>query len=515
MNEVFAYIRVSTLKQGLKGVSLQEQKSAIIDYAKIHKLKIVEWFEEKETAAKQGRLVFANMLEKLRKEYASGVIIHKIDRSARNLRDWAALGDLLDYGIDVHFANENVDLRARGGRLSADIQAVIAADFIRNLREETKKGMYGRLKQGLYPFRAPLGYLDAGSGNPKRPDPKRAHLIVKTFELYSTGEFTLHTIREEMSLRGLRSHSDSKLSINGFSKILKNPFYMGVIKIKKTGETFDGIHEPLISKSTYDSVQDVISGRRLHRKGKHHFLFRRLFTCKKCGYSLIGEKQKGHNYYRCHNCRGTCIREDIIMKTIESTLHPLKLSEFEIQDVSAVAKSLKKDIFSSKNQDKKKIHLQKVRINKKIDRLTDSFLEGVVDKKTYLRKKESLLHEAKTLDEKEMNISSGSKSDLERMISYLELVISLYSSFFKGNDYFKRKMVNLYTSNRFVDQKNVMVELNSPFKELSEGIKLIYGRPPRTLTRSMGKLHCVHIRKRQARLKEIVRKIIEDSDGWD
>jgi site-specific DNA recombinase len=67
---------------------------------------------------------------------------------------------LLDAGVEVHFANESLDLHTRGGRLSADIQAVVAADYIRNLREETKKGFYGRLKQGIYPMGAPLGYIN-------------------------------------------------------------------------------------------------------------------------------------------------------------------------------------------------------------------------------------------------------------------------------------------------------------------------------------------------------------------
>ena len=63
------------------------------------------------------------------------MIIHKIDRSARNLKDWADLGELIDQGIDVHFANESLDLHSRGGRLSADIQAVVAADYT-CIREE-------------------------------------------------------------------------------------------------------------------------------------------------------------------------------------------------------------------------------------------------------------------------------------------------------------------------------------------------------------------------------------------
>jgi len=148
----FGYIRVSTAKQGEKGVSLQEQKGAIQQYAQRYGLTIAEWFEERESAAKRGRPVFTQMIKELRRGKVRGLIIHKIDRSARNLKDWSDLGELIDAGIDVHFANESLDLNTRGGRLSADIQAVVASDYIRNLREETKKGFYGASSKAFIPF---------------------------------------------------------------------------------------------------------------------------------------------------------------------------------------------------------------------------------------------------------------------------------------------------------------------------------------------------------------------------
>src|SRR5262249_33802976 len=156
MKTLIGYTRVSTVKQGERGVSLQEQHDAIVRYAQRNSLEINTWFEERETAAKRGRPVFNRMLKLLKRGKADGVIIHKIDRGARNLKDWADLGELIDQGIEVHFANESLDLHSRGGRLSADIQAVVAADYIRNLREETRKGFYGRIKRGLYPLPAPL-----------------------------------------------------------------------------------------------------------------------------------------------------------------------------------------------------------------------------------------------------------------------------------------------------------------------------------------------------------------------
>ena len=119
MKDYFAYTRVSTAKQG-EGVSLQEQKSAIQRYATSRAFNIAEWFEECVSAAKKGRPVFSKMIRRLQAGEAAGVVIHKIDRGARNLRDWAELGELIDAGAAVHFANESLDLFSRSGRLSAD-----------------------------------------------------------------------------------------------------------------------------------------------------------------------------------------------------------------------------------------------------------------------------------------------------------------------------------------------------------------------------------------------------------
>ena len=119
MGNVFACTRVSTVKQGEKGVSLQEQKDAILRYAHQHGLEIVRWFEERESAATRGRPAFMQMLQLLRINVAQGVVIHKIDRSARNLEDWTDIGKLADVGVAVHFANESVEIRSnRSGRIS-------------------------------------------------------------------------------------------------------------------------------------------------------------------------------------------------------------------------------------------------------------------------------------------------------------------------------------------------------------------------------------------------------------
>jgi site-specific DNA recombinase len=120
MKSYFAYIRVSTLKQEEQGASLHEQRDAITNFATRNGLRISRWFEERETAAKIGRTEFTRMLTALKKGGASGIIFHKIDRSARNLKDWSVIQDLAEQGCDVRFSQEAVNLGSNEGRLTGD-----------------------------------------------------------------------------------------------------------------------------------------------------------------------------------------------------------------------------------------------------------------------------------------------------------------------------------------------------------------------------------------------------------
>lgn len=477
MQQMYGYIRVSTIRQGTQGVSLQEQKTAIEQYASRNHLEIIEWYEERETAAKLGRPVFSRMLKNLRQKKASGVIIHKIDRSARNLKDWAALGELLDSGIDVRFAHDSLDMHARGGRLSADIQAVIAADYIRNLREETKKGFYGRLKQGLYPMRAPLGYLDQGGGKAKIHDPVNAPLIKEIFRLYATGKYSLDHLVSNLAERKFKNRDGGKLTRSSLAVILRNPFYIGLIHIRRTGETFSGIHEPLISKSLYSTVQDILDGKKKKGPGRHDFLFRRIFTCMNCNRSFIGEKQKGLNYYRCHFCKGGCFREEVFEREVRQVLLPLQLCPDEIEQVELLAATMKKSRQTMTDKKKQEIQFRLEGCKSRLDRLTDAYVDTVIDRKTYLQRKESVLEEIKTIEEEKADLDDQEDSIGYRVTEKLELLKSLYLSYIKGTNDKKRELIEKVSSNRQICGKDVAIELKTPFKELSEFLQFNQGGP--------------------------------------
>ena len=99
-------------------VSLEAQQAEISRYAERNNLSITKWFVEKETAAKSGCPIFNQVVRELKAGRAHGLIVHLIDRSTRNFHDWAAVGDLADSGIQIHFTTGTLDFASRSGRLT-------------------------------------------------------------------------------------------------------------------------------------------------------------------------------------------------------------------------------------------------------------------------------------------------------------------------------------------------------------------------------------------------------------
>lgn len=476
MRTYFAYIRVSTVKQGEHGSSLQEQRSAIEAYAARHDLKIAGWYEEMVTAAKLGRQKYNQMLADLEKGRAAGVIIHKIDRSARNLHDWARLGKLIDLGIDVRFAHESFDLASRGGRLAADIQAVVAADYVRNLRQEVIKGCYGRLKEGLYPLPAPMGYLNNGAGKPKTIDPIKGPLIRTLFELYGSGRYSFDPLREEMFKRGLVAKGGGKLSRTGIATILHNPFYMGVIYVRRSQQTFIGVHEALISKALFERVQAVASGKLRIKRARREFAYRRRIECEGCGLTLVGEFQKGHTYYRCHtpSCHRVCLREDRLDAACSQLLSLLQFTDEEMRALAELAEEGRQDEALGEQEAKDRLRVAIGRCDDRLTRLTDAFIDTSIDKEVFEHRKAALIMEKRALAEA-LERPQGNNSG--QLLEKLELGNAAYLRFETPNPLEKSEVLNLVSSNLSVRANELVFRLLFPFDEVKKWRDVLYCGP--------------------------------------
>ena len=267
--------------------------------------------------------------------------------------------------------------------------------FVDNLRENVKRGLRQKIRNGVWPSWAPVGYAN----NPKTRgidvDSEKAPKVHKMFEMYATGAYTLHSLANWCRENGLVGNLGKTLVIANIQKNLQNVFYLGLMKWK--GEIFEGQHEPLISKKLFDKCQEVMEKRgKVQEVRKHQFAFLGLLKCASCGCSITGERQKGHNYYRCTKKKGLCqekhyLREEALIEQITSYLQKISLSS---QDTEKVLVALDSEQDKAREDAQSEVSVLKEKLSQvetKLQKLLDIYLADALSTEEYAAKKQSLL----------------------------------------------------------------------------------------------------------------------------
>ncbi|MBI5077469.1 recombinase family protein [Candidatus Falkowbacteria bacterium] len=458
VSNVFCYIRVSTEEQA-EGASLKEQRRVIEGFCERRGLRVAGHFEDVETAAKAGRKQFDFMVKELRTKKSDGVVFHKVDRSSRNYRDWLTVSDLMDAGIYVAFAAEGLESKDPAGRFTMDILAATAVHYIRNLRQEVIKGMHGRVRDGQWPGRAPVGYLDAPPGTLaaerciKPVDSERAPLVHRMFELYATGEYTLERLADEMDRAGLRTQGGKSIKWNRIGRVLDNPFYVGLIRFR--GELFPGKHEPIITAALWEKVQRLRSKTMHAIRTVHDHRFKQLLSCGYCGRTLTPEVHKDYTYYRCHS-RGhevTCVREEAVEEAALRDFLAVKLSPEEKEVVHAVLKDMTKDELRLVEQERQRLQLLRNQAAGQGKKAVDAFLRGVMDEDTYKQAQADLAMREKDIENQLDALVQ--RSPLQGVADLLEQFELLYFAYSTADTTKRRQIIRSAYSNLVVNTKNV------------------------------------------------------------
>src|SRR4051812_9143291 len=283
------YLRVSTKEQAerggeAEGFSIPAQRDACLRKAAGLDAVVVEQFVDRGESAKSSRRPeLQRMLAYVAENQIDYVIVHKIDRLARNRVDDVEINVALHKaGVTLVSCTENIDATPSGVLLHG-IMSSIAEFYSRNLASEVNKGLIQKAKNGGTPTKAPIGYLNVRKFEEGREirtveiDPERAPLVVWAFNAYATGEWTIRTLHAEATKRGLLSKPTPRrpsgpLAQSAFNDMLKNPYYIGIVRYR--GVEYPGKHPPLIDKRTFDEVQLLLEA--------HNF---------------AGEKQRVHHHY--------------------------------------------------------------------------------------------------------------------------------------------------------------------------------------------------------------------------
>jgi site-specific DNA recombinase len=309
------YLRVSTREQaehgqGEEGYSIPAQREACVRHLRDQGWDLVdEYVDRGESARTVDRPELKAMLGRIAEDGdVDAVVVHKIDRLSRNMEDHVAIRALLRRrGVVLVSVTENLEETA-SGRLVEGIHALMAEFYSANLASEIKKGLSQKAKMGGWPHAAPLGYLNVRETIGGRPvahiviDGNRAPLITAAFELYTTGEWTLERLLEELAHRGLRNRArrdraTAPIGVSALAALLANKVYVGIVTWE--GSDYPGLHEPLIDTATFNRVQDLLAGRaaRGTRERRHNHYLKGTLFCGVCGRGLSFQLAKGRYEY--------------------------------------------------------------------------------------------------------------------------------------------------------------------------------------------------------------------------
>lgn len=311
----FIYCRKSTEDSDRQILSLSSQIDELKKLAKRLNLKIVgEPLFESMSAKAPGRKVFNEVLDRIDKGEAQGILCWKIDRLARNPVDAGRISWMLQKGVIQHIKTPERDFYPQDNVIFTSIEFGQANQFIRDLSTNVKRGLRAKTLQGWRNGVAPIGYLNnihtLKGEKTIVPDPERFDLVKRIFEEYLAGHYSVRQLYVQAKKWGLRTRQTKRqggkaVSMAGIYRLLTEPFYTGYFEARnhETGEKelVKGAHEPMITMDQFELIQQKLGRKgKAHPRNGHFFPFTGRTECGECG-SMVTAEEK--HQIICDECK--------------------------------------------------------------------------------------------------------------------------------------------------------------------------------------------------------------------
>src|SRR3989339_1736738 len=309
MNQYFLYARKSTDVEDKQVLSIEAQLTELRAFARQENLNVVEELIEKQSAKIPGRKIFNDMVKRIEQGEAQGILAWNPDRLARNSVDGGRIIYLVDCGhlLMLKFPTFWFENTSQG-KFMLNLAFGQSKYYVDSLSENTKRGLRQKVRMGIFPSQAPVGYLNDSRTKTIVVEKKKSRIVRLAFEKYTKGNMRLEDVSFFLAKSGVTTRTGKRISKTKASFILSNPFYIGLFKYG--GEIHEGKHEPVISKKLFDEAQEMLRKRgQPERKPQNEPQpYCGLISCASCGMMITGEykvkKQKNGNvheyiYYHC------------------------------------------------------------------------------------------------------------------------------------------------------------------------------------------------------------------------
>jgi site-specific DNA recombinase len=482
------YARVSTDKQADKELSIPAQLQAMRDYARKHEWKITEEFVEPGASAKTtDRPVLQRLLLRVREvdPKINVVLVHKIDRLARNVYDHAAIRALLTAN-EVRLASvvENVD-DSVSGQLVENIMASLAQFYSANLAEEVKKGMRQKVLKGGWPHKPPRGYVVARDATTKEGrieiHPRQGPLMRRAFELYATGIYSMRSLADRLAKEGLVASNGRAIPQAHIRIFLTNPFYVGRLRWQELD--LPGKQPALVQRELFDRVQTMIRTRFRNQGVKGSiggFPLRGIAICASCRGRMTAERHKRWGYYRCSRqsfqkdlCRAKFCNAERAHVGVEDLCRRIRLPRAQADAIQRAADRLIQQRVGKQEQRLASLLTQRAALTAKEMKLTEAFMAGDMSPNAYKTATATLRHDSAEVDASASRTGADPDALRTKVREVLRLATSLWDVYEILNDVRRADLLHSVFKSIVIGPDGVAgFTLKTPFDILSPGPSL-------------------------------------------
>ena len=286
------YCRVSSDRQAQEGDSIAAQLDALNKYASERKYTIIGTFvDDGISGTKYDRDELQRMLSEVEAGHVDIVLVTKMDRLHRSLRNFLNMQDTLDRHGCAWCAiwEPQYDTSTPQGRMIVNTMMNLA-QFEAEQTGERVRQVFGHKTQNreVLSGNAPPGYSIIDKHLVPNAD---ADKIRRAFEIYDSTNSLAETVRA-VGGNGL------PVTVQGMKYLLKRRVYIG----ERNG--VPDFCEPIVERDLFDRVQIALS-RNIKRSQKRTYLFSSLIRCAHCGATLSSgtrnDRGKLSQYYRCRH----------------------------------------------------------------------------------------------------------------------------------------------------------------------------------------------------------------------
>lgn len=466
------YPRVSTEDQSRFGHSLDEQEDKLKQLCNFKDYEIYKIYREEGVSAKDtNRPKFQEMIEDMKSGKINKIIVYKLDRLTRSIKDLETICTLLEeYNCSLESVAEEINTSTANGKFFIRMLTILAQLEIERTSERTKFGLIGAAKKGHLSGRPPLGY----KSKDLIIDDIKAEVVRRIFRLYLDGLSVCSICKLFNQEEVLNRH----WSTTTVDKILSNQLYIGNMEYGKRSkgeiQIFENVVPAIIDKTTFEMVQKRKQKNLKNFHRKLNYIFMQKIKCTKCnkimgGSSSTSKDNTKHIYYKSACCK-TRINEKKIEKSLMNFLNDM-LDFFLIID-----NSFKPTINIDVENDIRKYEEIKKELDTKISRIKSAFIEGLIEVTTLQNELSTLEKELQVVESKltelnDIKTNSEYKQDIKTIFNVKEIEkLKLKSEYVKRNNVWKKltSEQKQFIINKYIDE--IEIEMDKDYNVIIKNI---------------------------------------------